>query len=167
MYAMTAAHKPLPLGTWVSVRRLDDEKKITVRVNDRGPFVQGRIIDLSYTAAKQLGMVGPEQRRWKWWLWANGSPQPWATLLSCGLLQRVIHFSGGRVYQSENAERLRPSWDRQFANAHVVPITVGHGVYRVRVGSCKDLGTAEVYEKYWPTMAIQCVYCGRVRIYQC
>ena len=46
MYAMTAAHKTLPLGTWVRVRRLDSGKQIVVRVNDRGPFVHGRIIDL-------------------------------------------------------------------------------------------------------------------------
>ena len=63
MYAMTAAHKTLPMNTWVRVENLENGKQIKVRVNDRGPFVSGRIIDLSYTGAKQIGMVGPGTAR--------------------------------------------------------------------------------------------------------
>ena len=57
MYAMTAAHKTLPLPTYVKVRNLRNDKTIIVRVNDRGPFVHNRIIDLSYAAALKLDMV--------------------------------------------------------------------------------------------------------------
>jgi rare lipoprotein A len=57
MYAMTAAHKTLPLPTWVEVRNLRNNRTIVVRVNDRGPFVHNRIIDLSYAAALELDMV--------------------------------------------------------------------------------------------------------------
>jgi len=57
MYAISAAHKTLPLGTYVKVYNLDNKKCLTVRINDRGPFVQGRIIDLSYGAARRLGVV--------------------------------------------------------------------------------------------------------------
>jgi len=57
MYAMTAAHKSLPLPTYVKVRNLRNNKSIIVRVNDRGPFVHNRIIDLSYAAALKLDMV--------------------------------------------------------------------------------------------------------------
>lgn len=57
MYAMTAAHKTLPLPTYVKVRNLRNDKSIVVRVNDRGPFVSNRIIDLSYAAALKLDMV--------------------------------------------------------------------------------------------------------------
>jgi len=53
--AMTAAHKTLPLPSWVKVTRVDNGKSIIVRVNDRGPFAKGRIIDLSAAAAKKLG----------------------------------------------------------------------------------------------------------------
>lgn len=59
MYAMTAAHKSLPLPTYVRVRNLSNGRTIVVRVNDRGPFVDNRIIDLSYAAATKLDMVGP------------------------------------------------------------------------------------------------------------
>ena len=58
MYAMTAAHKTLPLPTYVRVRNLKNNKSIVVRVNDRGPFVDNRVIDLSYSAAIKLDMVG-------------------------------------------------------------------------------------------------------------
>ena len=57
MYAMTAAHKTLPLPTYVKVRNLRNNRSIIVRVNDRGPFVHNRIIDLSYAAALKLDMV--------------------------------------------------------------------------------------------------------------
>lgn len=58
MYAMTAAHKTLPIPSYAKVARADGSRSVIVRVNDRGPFLHGRIIDLSYTAAHQLGLVG-------------------------------------------------------------------------------------------------------------
>lgn len=57
MHEMTAAHKTLPMGTTLLVRNLDNKKETVVRINDRGPFVRGRVIDLSYLAAKKLGIV--------------------------------------------------------------------------------------------------------------
>lgn len=57
MYRMTAAHKQLPLPTWVEVRNLENGRSATLRVNDRGPFHENRIIDLSYAAALKLGMA--------------------------------------------------------------------------------------------------------------
>ncbi len=57
MYQMTAAHKSLPLPTYVRVRNLKNNKSVIVRVNDRGPFVHNRIIDLSYAAATKLDMI--------------------------------------------------------------------------------------------------------------
>lgn len=59
MHAMTAAHKTLPLGVWVKVRNLKGGQEQILRVNDRGPFVAGRVIDLSYAGAQALGLVGP------------------------------------------------------------------------------------------------------------
>ena len=59
MYAKTAAHKTLPFGTYVKVENQSNQREIIVRTNDRGPFVKGRIIDLSYGAAREIGLVGP------------------------------------------------------------------------------------------------------------
>ncbi|QNL47720.1 septal ring lytic transglycosylase RlpA family protein [Olivibacter sp. SDN3] len=56
-YKMTAAHKTLPFGTKVRVKNLTNGRSVRVRINDRGPFVSGRIIDLSKKAARRLGMV--------------------------------------------------------------------------------------------------------------
>ncbi len=58
MWDFSCAHKKLPFGTELKVTNLENNKSILVRVNDRGPFVKGRIIDLSYAAAKKIGMLG-------------------------------------------------------------------------------------------------------------
>ena len=58
MYALTAAHRYYPFGTIVEVTNLENGRKVIVRINDRGPYKKGRIIDLSYAAAKKLGMIG-------------------------------------------------------------------------------------------------------------
>ncbi len=55
MYQFTAAHRTLPLGAWVKVTNLKNDRAVVVRINDRGPMPHGRIIDLSYGAAKMLG----------------------------------------------------------------------------------------------------------------
>jgi len=57
MYAMTAAHKTLPIPSYARVRNPANGREVVVRVNDRGPFVDGRIVDLSYTAALRLGLL--------------------------------------------------------------------------------------------------------------
>jgi len=58
MFAMTAAHKTLPIPSYAKVTNLANGKSVVVRINDRGPFHKGRVIDLSYAAAKRLGIVG-------------------------------------------------------------------------------------------------------------
>jgi rare lipoprotein A len=57
MYVHTAAHRNLPFGTRVRVTNLENGRSVVVRINDRGPWVEGRIIDLSYAAARELGML--------------------------------------------------------------------------------------------------------------
>jgi len=57
MYSMTAAHKTLPLHTYVEVTNLKNGKYVIVKINDRGPFIRNRTIDLSYAAAKKIGLV--------------------------------------------------------------------------------------------------------------
>jgi|SRR5579863_647719 len=58
MYDLTAAHPTLPLGTWVRVTNLHNGRRVYVRINDRGPIIPGRIIDLSYSAAQTLRFTG-------------------------------------------------------------------------------------------------------------
>ncbi|HUU40195.1 MAG TPA: septal ring lytic transglycosylase RlpA family protein, partial [Desulfatiglandales bacterium] len=59
MYAQTAAHKTLPFGTYVKVENLSNQKEVVVRITDRGPFIKDRILDLSYGAARDIGLINP------------------------------------------------------------------------------------------------------------
>ena len=59
MYQLTAAHRELPLGTWILVTNLENGRSVELRVNDRGPFVGDRIVDVSYAAGRLLDMIGP------------------------------------------------------------------------------------------------------------
>lgn len=61
--AMTAAHKTLPIGTKVKVTNLNNSRSVVVRINDRGPFVRGRLIDLSKGAAQKLGFINAGHAR--------------------------------------------------------------------------------------------------------
>jgi len=152
MYAMTAAHKTLPLGTVVRVRNLNNRRSATVRINDRGPFVRSRIIDLSYAAAKKLGMLGPGTAEVE--IEAIGMPVAGAA--GKPLTYRPVdYFSGNFTFQvgafqvRENAERLRRQLSRKYNNAHVVSFFDGRQTwYRVRVGSSSDLNAALRYERY-------------------
>ena len=149
MYAMTAAHKTLPLGTWVRVRNLENGRQIDVRINDRGPFVHGRIIDLSYTGAKKLGLVGPGTANVE--VVALGERRQTAAgeaYVPVDFYSGTFTFQVGAFSNRDNAERLRDRLNQTFTNAHVVPYDRGDAIfYRVRVGSCNDLAAADRYER--------------------
>jgi rare lipoprotein A len=63
MEAMTCAHRTLPFGARIRVENLDNGRSTTLTVNDRGPFVEGRIVDVSRRGARELGMLGPGTAR--------------------------------------------------------------------------------------------------------
>ncbi len=69
MYAMTAAHPTLPIPSFVRVTSVRSGQSVVVRVNDRGPFLHGRLIDLSYTAAAKLGYVAGRAAAKSTWTW--------------------------------------------------------------------------------------------------
>ena len=143
MHDMTAAHKTLPLGTLVRVRHLQNQHTIDVRINDRGPFVGDRIIDLSHEAARRLGMIGP-----------GTAP---VEIEAIGVLEGspLDLYSGNFTFQvgafgsRENAERLRAELNPRFGNAHIVEFELaGRMFYRLRVGKCSSLDEAIAYETY-------------------
>jgi len=146
MYAMTAAHKTLPLGTYVRVQNLENNRELEVRVNDRGPFVRGRIIDLSYTAAKELGLIGPGTAKVE--IVALGTPaatdgDAGHTFVQQDYYSGDFTFQVGAFVNRENAERLKRKLDEQYNNAHVTTYDRGDKIfYRVRVGSFKTLEDA-------------------------
>jgi rare lipoprotein A len=149
MYAVTAAHKTLPLGTYVRVRNLRNGKTLDVRINDRGPFARGRIIDLSYAAAKTLGVVGPGTAPVK--ITALGAPADGGT---AGGYIPIDYYSGNFTFQvgafaeRANARRLVGELNRRYRNAHMTTYFDGQRTfYRVRVGRSGDLKQAVAYEQ--------------------
>lgn len=153
MYAMTAAHKTLPLGTWVRVHNLANKKSIVVRVNDRGPFVQGRIIDLSYTAAKKIGVVGPGTAPVKIVALGRASSDPYTskkpvTYTPLNYFKGNFTVQVGAFKDRANAERLRKKLGRLYDNAHITVYTDYRGrFHRVRVGRYTSLDRAERFSR--------------------
>ena len=111
MYGLSAAHKTLPLGTRVRVTRLSNNASVILVVNDRGPFVSGRILDLSYGAAKKLGMVRDGVAKVR--ISAIGSaPSGTVTAKSSktkASTAKRYHVRVGAFSQRANAERTRRS----------------------------------------------------------
>jgi len=152
MYDLTAAHKTLPFGTYVRVHNLNNGRHVDVRVNDRGPFVRNRIIDLSYTAAREIDMLGPGTANVK--VTALGAPAPTQAAGQPTRYVPVDYYSGNFTFQvgafteRSNAERLVKTLAQTYKNAHMVSYFDGSRTfYRVRVGRSGSLEEAAGYER--------------------
>jgi rare lipoprotein A len=146
-YEMTAAHPSLPLGSRAMVTNLANGRAVEVRVNDRGPFVGGRVIDLSYAAAHAIGMVGPgtanvrievlelaQGRRRS----PGGPPRPIvpvAAQVPSDLPRATFVVQVASFTDPGTAEHLRRSIALRFPDAYVDPLETTDGRYhRVRIG---------------------------------
>lgn len=141
LYSMTAAHKTLPLPTYVEVTNLKNGRKLVVKVNDRGPFHQGRIIDLSYAAAQKLGITstGPVEIR----AITPGSPPSaqMATQLSSeppptDARETKLYLQVGAFVERGKAEQLRSRLqEHASSNIQISPSKKAQStIYRVRIG---------------------------------
>ena len=150
MYAMTAAHKTLPLPTYVEVINLENNKRVIVKVNDRGPFHDNRVIDLSYSAASKLGILARgtglvEVRAIDPDYYSPGSSPGLRTV---GLSKETVsqfYIQVGAFSEPLNAERLQarlsPLGD---SIVKISQATVnGQQVYRVRLGPFVDVENAD------------------------
>ena len=154
MYDRSVAHKTLPMNTMLLVKNLENNREMVVRINDRGPFVKGRIIDLSYTAAKQLGVV------------ARGTARVKLTALGETVTRRrnnrkveqfLPHpdFQAGDFYlqigsftKLDNARRLRRKMINQGNNCLIRKFDRGDRVfYRVQVQAGHSLSAARKMEE--------------------
>jgi rare lipoprotein A len=135
MHAMTGAHPTLPLPTWVRVTNLENGRSVVVRLNDRGPFARGRIIDLSRAAAEQLDMIRAGTARVEVRSLAGGDAA------AAGALPAAYYAQAGAFASRENAEALA---DR-LRDAGIEGVTVsesasdGRPLYRVRAGPAASL----------------------------
>ncbi|RLJ00082.1 MAG: septal ring lytic transglycosylase RlpA family lipoprotein [Candidatus Aenigmatarchaeota archaeon] len=153
MYKISAAHKTLPFGTYVRVHNLSNGKKLDVRINDRGPFVRGRIIDLSFKAAQELGIVGPGTASVE--IVAMGvAVKQEPEIKNKKAYKPVDYYSGNFTFQvgafieRENAEKLKVKLEQKYKNAHIAKFDNGSQIfYRVRVGKFSTLQQALAQEK--------------------
>jgi len=150
LYGMTAAHKTLPLPTYVEVTNLQNGRSVIVKVNDRGPFHDDRIIDLSYTAAAKLGILGHgtgkvevkaiDTETGGSLQLASAAPAATATAAAQTLYLQVGAFSS-----QLNAERLRNEiLEQQIAEVRIVETTGTAGTfYKVQVGPLSNTSEAD------------------------
>lgn len=139
MYQMTAAHKSLPLPTYVRVRNLENDQEVIVKVNDRGPFHSERVIDLSYAAALKLGVF------------AKGTARVEVTAIDVAKpVERDLNIAGlfiqvGAFRERENAARLQDRLTRSAFRSGIQEASLNgkDKVFRVRVGPFDDRQTAD------------------------
>jgi len=153
MYKISAAHKTLPFGTWVIVHNHENNKKIKVRINDRGPFVEGRIIDLSYAAAKAIGIAGPGTARVH--IVALSPAVKKADIQKTSILPNepldvsmgCFSIQVGAFSDLNQAKILKNRLDTSYNNAFITVFKQGkNNFYRVRVGIYSTLEQAQRFE---------------------
>lgn len=147
MHAMTAAHKTLPLGVFVKVENTDNGREAIVRVNDRGPFVKGRVIDLSYAAAKKLGvdLAGTAPVRVEA-LGYRGSGGEYKALDSYDAGVYTVQI--GAFKDFNNAQRLSRDMKKTAGFTQIRTANIGgENFYRVYAGKYPSLRAAEEAER--------------------
>jgi rare lipoprotein A len=125
MEKLTAAHRTLPFGTFVRVTNLTNGKSVDVRIIDRGPFIAGRIIDLSHAAAVVIEMIG------------SGVAQVRVDILSLpsvALVENWFAVQAGAFQDKDRADRLRDTMEREFGSARLVVRKGYPSLWRVLVG---------------------------------
>src|SRR5262249_41592994 len=125
MEKMTAAHRTLPFGTFVRVTNLGNGKSVDVRITDRGPFIAGRIIDLSHAAAVAIDMIGP------------GVAQVRLGILAAASIPAAENWyavQAGAFQDKERAERLRGSLEHEYGSARIILRRGYPTLWRVLVG---------------------------------
>jgi rare lipoprotein A len=125
MEKLTAAHRTFPFGTWVRVTNLANDKAVEVRIIDRGPFVGGRIIDLSHAAAKVIGMVGAGIARVR--LDIVSAP-------AIAAAENWYAVQAGAFREKDRADNLRASMQREYGSAQLVFHGGSVALWRVLVG---------------------------------
>jgi len=131
MYGMTAAHKTLPLPCYARVTNLNNGRSVVVHINDRGPFKEGRIVDLSYTAAAKLDMLRAGTALVELEVLSSGSAATAATPAATALFVQAGAFG-----DDANAQRLAT----KLRDAGLVQVSVrretqgSHTLHRVRIG---------------------------------
>jgi rare lipoprotein A len=133
MEKLTAAHRTLPFGTWVRVTNLENSQTVDVRIIDRGPFVKGRILDLSHAAAAAIAMVGPGIAKVKITVIARPVAVETAAAAPAAAAE-LYAVQVGAFADRNNAERIRSSMESRYGSARIVMRDAQPVLWRVLVG---------------------------------
>jgi rare lipoprotein A len=145
---LTAAHRTLPFNTVVNVKNQTNGREVDVRINDRGPFIDGRVIDLSYKAAQEIDMVRAGVVPVKLVILKEattgvqgasrgaGPPPPPAP-------ETVYTIQVGAFASQDAAESLKRSLEQRYRDVSIQTFSTVQTFYRVRVGRLTDLDSAE------------------------
>ena len=143
MYAYTCAHKEYPFGTKVKVTNTANSKAVQCIVNDRGPFVQGRDIDLSYASAKEIGLIGPGTSRVLIELQGRDTAYIKKVKVQSSNRSGPFAIQVGSFTEGINAVRLTVALRLKYANAYSQETEVkGVTYYRVRIGNFEQFNQA-------------------------
>src|SRR4030043_1441958 len=155
MYQLTCAHNTLPLGTVVMVTNIENGRSLELKVNDRGPFVKERILDVSYAAAQMLGM------------WEKGT-----ALVKVGgvrfRIEPVQRFTlqVGSFAEEANAQKLAEQLRKSFENVYVATVeTLTQKYHRVRVGQFDTREAALVIAEKLAQMGFKVMVTSRWKLY--
>lgn len=163
MFLMTAAHKTLPLPTYAKVKNLSNGKEIIVKINDRGPFVDDRLIDLSYAAAKQLGVydsgtakvkitaIDPHKfsKKERPVIASKVKASPQSTYIQLGAFK-----SKENAHKlADKAKKVADKWEKMMVSV-LTPVTDA-SLYKVRIGPIPDTDTIEHLKKDLAQMSLE------------
>ena len=149
MYGMTAAHKRLPLPSYVEIRNLENQRRIVVRVNDRGPFYGKRIIDLSYAAAYKLGLLAEGTGQVEVRAITPDNPAPDTTPVPTQIppapdpVHTIMYVQIGAFRDYSNAQRLQQRLQQQLRWPVRIVSTSDNRLHRVQTGPIPNVSAAD------------------------
>jgi len=135
MEKLTAAHRTLPFNTWVRVTNLTNGKTVEVRIIDRGPFIDGRIIDLSHAAARAIDLVGPGIAQVR----VDVITAPPAAIAATVFAVQVAAYA-----DQKRAEKLRNTLGHEYGSAQIVYRAGAPPTWRVLVGRERTIDEANL-----------------------
>jgi rare lipoprotein A len=161
MYSLTCAHRAYPFGTKLRVTNTANNKTVECIVNDRGPFVAGRDLDLSYAAAREIGVIGPGTG--KVFIEVNGRDSSYIRKVRVQAAGRSGPFAiqVGSFSESINAVRLKKALNLKYGSVYIQEAEIkGATYYRVRVGNYDALPAAvsdaeELGQEGYPALVVK------------
>jgi rare lipoprotein A len=146
MYALTCAHKIYPFGTSLRITNISNNKSVVCVVNDRGPFIKGRDIDLSYAAANEIGLIGVGVGEVM--IESEGRDTRYVKVVKYQTNIRTKTIQVGSFKDFANAKRLQKALELRYSKVYIKETCIeGDRYYRVRIGKFSDSDQVDDFAK--------------------